>query len=63
LLRSEGIGGGGDELLADVDAPCRPLLEEEGPRYGVSSGEGNETAAGPLRYSSSVSQAGMVTAL
>ena len=54
---SVGMGGGELPFLGGV-TERRDLLEAiEGVRYGVSCGVGSDVAAGPLRYSSSVSQA------
>ena len=61
LPRSLGRGGG-EVLLPGGVTDRRDLLEVlDGVLYGVSTGVGNETAAGLPRYSSSVSHAGIVT--
>lgn len=58
---SLGIGGGELPFPGGV-TERRDLLEvRDGVRYGVSCGVGSEVAAGPLRYSSSVSQAPILT--
>ena len=56
--------GGGDVPFPGGVTDRRDLLDarelREGVRYGVSCGVGSDVAAGPLRYSSSVSQTAML---
>ena len=57
------LKGGGEGPVGGGVMERRDLLEgPDGVRYGVPRGGGKGVAAGPLKYSSSVSQSGMVTA-